>query len=524
MTATSIALCRVSTVKQGIEGNSLEAQDKRVREAADYLGAPVEKFWRLSVSSRKGKNYKRPDLVQMLAYAKQNRRVKYIIVDEVDRFMRSIDEFYHWKLLFREEAGARLVYAAKPALAFKEDTYAAFEEMIDVFKAEASNQERITKTTEKMQARVMAGYYPGAPKQAYQKSATPGLHEPKQPQWSLLQVAFKEVLSQEYTPREALVRLNAKGYRQGSNTDIDMERFKRILLDPYYAGIVQMSNWPTNPNGLHRAMITPYEHDRIKEIVSGKKKFSRQQFNEHYRLSNLMECTECIVDETAKYPRLVGYNHHNGKQGDKRKFYEKYRCRACKKEHNRKLVHDGLNDILRPLQLVPEKQSEFIRALRQVWEQEHKDNAHHVEMLHNRLNKLATSKSNLVIAMGDGNISKEDGDSAIEVLKADIKVVEDELDNAQNIEQDFVEFVDFTMNMIRNMQDEFWKLDQKHLGWCKQLLFPEGFSVSRSGKVYTPKISDFYRLATIEKDSEEPSISYMVIPRGVEPLIFRMRT
>lgn len=271
-------------------------------------------------------------------------------------------------------------------------------------------------------------------------------------------------------------------------------------------------------------MITPEEHYKIKEIVVGKKKIPHKQFNQTYMLSNLMDCTDCPEDPSAKHPRLVGYTHHNGKPGEKRKFYQKYRCRACKKEHNRQLVHDGLNEVLQPLELAPERQDEFIKALRQVWEQEHQDNARYAQTLQTRLGELTNAKNNLVLSIASGKISKDDGNPALESLKADIKAVSDELDASQDIEQDFVEFVDFTMNMIRDLQDEWWQLDQKHLGWCKQLLFPEGFSVSRAGKVYTPKISEFYRLASIEKGSEEPDFSVLVTPRGVEPLIFRMRT
>lgn len=87
-----------------------------------------------------------------------------------------------------------------------------------------------------------------------------------------------------------------------------------------------------------------------------------------------------------------------------------------------------------------------------------------------------------------------------------------------------MEFVQFTMDFIDKMQRDWWGLDKKHLDWCKQLLFPEGFSVSRDGKVYTPKISDFYTVAAIEKGSGEPSFTQMVTPAGVEPAIFRMRT
>jgi site-specific DNA recombinase len=510
MKATSIALCRVSTAKQRLEGNSLEAQEKRVCDAAAYVGANIEKFWSLNISSRKGKNFKRRDLHEMLAYAKQYKRVQYVIVDEVDRFMRSVDEFYYWKVRFREEAGARLVYAAKPGLTFKDDIYALFEEMIDVFRAETSNVERIVKTTEKMKARVVAGYYPGVPKQGYQRTTTPGLHKPREPQWNMLKVAFGEVASQEYTLQEALKRLQARGYKTTRGSDLDMERFKTILLDPYYAGVCQMSTWPPNPHGLHIAMITLEQHEKLKEIVAGKKKIAHKRFNPKYCLSNLLDCTECLTDENAHFPRVVGYDHHNGKQGEKRKHYEKYRCRSCNKEHTRSYVHNEISSVLERLELAPRKRAEFIAALRTVWEQEHQDNARFIQALEQRLHELVTNKNSLVMAIATGKVMEADGNTALEGIKSDIDKVNDEIADAQSIEQDFVEFVEFTMNFIDEMQRNWWELDQKHLGWCKQLLFPEGFSISRDGKVYTPKISEFYRLATIEKGSEEPSFSQMV--------------
>ena len=37
----AIALCRVSTVKQGVEGSSLEAQETRVYDAASLFNAEI---------------------------------------------------------------------------------------------------------------------------------------------------------------------------------------------------------------------------------------------------------------------------------------------------------------------------------------------------------------------------------------------------------------------------------------------------------------------------------------------------
>src|ERR1700733_1191746 len=434
MKCKAIALCRVSTVKQRLEGNSLEAQEARVYNAAAFLDAEIIKIWSLNTSSKKGVNRKRKDLQEMLTFCRHHKSVKYLIVDEVDRFMRSIGEYYWFKEEFKH-LGVEIRFASKPHLSGN-DQIAIFDEMIDIYRAESSNIERSTKTTDKMKARVAVGYYPGAPKQGYQRSMTPGLHEPKEPQWSMLKEAFSEILSQRWTAQEVLKRLNARGYKTTHGSDLDMERFKCILFDPYYAGAIQFSNWEPCLRGLHKAMITLEQHEQLKVIVDGKKKFTRKQFNPKYRLSNLMACTDCLHDVNARYPRLVGYDHNNGKPGSKRKVYESYKSRCCKVEQKRQVVHDGLNAILGPLELEPSKRDEFLAALRLVWQQEHQDNARFVQTLQQRQSALIADKDSLVMAMAVGKISDGDGNSALASIKEKIRSVGDELNAAQDIEQD----------------------------------------------------------------------------------------
>lgn len=82
----AIALCRVSTKSQLLDGN-LEPQEERIIRAANILSVEVIKWWKLAVSSRKGKNLERKDILEMYEYCKSNKRIKYLIADEVDRFM-----------------------------------------------------------------------------------------------------------------------------------------------------------------------------------------------------------------------------------------------------------------------------------------------------------------------------------------------------------------------------------------------------------------------------------------------------
>ena len=513
----AIALCRVSTVKQSIEGSSLEAQEQRVYDAAMYLNAEIVQFWGIKRSSRKGKNYQRKDLLEMLAVAKADKKIKYIIVDEPDRFMREFDVYYYWKVVFREQAGAKLVYAKKPHLADEDNIMTLMEEMMDVFRAEASNLERITKTTSNMQAKVKQGYFPGRTKPGYKMTATPGFFEPLEPDWSILRESFMSVLLGA-TVKEVVRSVNEKGYRTRSGKLMDTYNFKKILRDPYYAGIIAMSSWEVNPNGLHKPMITIEQHEQLKALADGIVYKPRKKFRSDFCLSNLMDCKECIGRETRKAPRLVGYDHSNGKKGNSLKRYKRYRCRNCGLSMLQEELHGTVSDELLGLEIVPSRKDEFIGALRQVWEQDASIVISRSKGLQRRLDELKTEKNTAVRNSLNNRFNEDDIKAVLDVIDADIKHIESEMRELSDIENDFVDFVDFSMEFAESLRERFWELDAEHLGWCKQLLFPEGFSISRDKKVYTPKISDFYRLTSNQKDPERSSESNMVGDRGFEPL------
>lgn len=515
----AIALCRVSTVRQGEEGSSLEAQEQRVYEAATYFKAEIVKFWSIKQSSRKGKNYQRKDLVEMLDYAKADKKVKYIIVDEPDRFMRDFRVYYYWQVKFREEAGVKLVYAKKPHLAEDDSPMSLMEEMFDVFRGESDNEGRINKTTTNMQARVKLGYFPGNIKAGYTRSNTPGLFEPLEPSWSNIQHAFKSIISGEKSIKEAVQDLNEKGYKTPSGNPIDSSRFKKMMEDPYYAGIIKMSSWEVNPNGLHIPMITVEEHNHLKSLAQGAVYSPHKKFRSDFLLSNHMECTDCL-QESAKHPRFVGYDHSNGKKGNSHKTYKRYRCRGCRSSFLQDELHAVFSEVLLQLRLSDSRKDEFMAALRTVWEQDTQRTITRSKSFKTRLEQLEEERKNVLRNALRNNLSQTDIEDVLETVDKDINDVTQTINELSEIENDFVEFVDFTLTYIENLRENFWSLDAEELRWCKQLLFPEGFSVSRDKKVYTPKISDFYRLATTKEDPEESSKIHLVHPTGFEPMAF----
>ena len=496
----AIALCRVSTSKQRIEGSSLDAQEARVNKCAQYLDVDIKQLWSLDTSSRKGKNLARKDLKEMYECCKHDKSIKYIIVDEADRFMRSMEEAYWWKVQFKM-INVKLAYANMPEITHIDDPMSVMREMMAFFQAEVSNHERITKTTEKMQAKIQAGYYPGMVHQGYQKSDIRSLHIPREPQWSLLKEAMQKILYHSYSLSDALEWLNKSRYTLQGGGKIDMYKLKRILIEPYYAGIVRMSTWKViRKNALHKAMISEIEHERLVTIVSGKrKKFTVKKFNPLFLASNIVECADCL-DEHRKEARLVGYKHHNGKPERTRKYYERYRCRGCNSNILKNKLHKQLDDIFYKTELIIDDQGLFIEAMRKTWQIDMSNSLETIKRLNQKHTLLTNEKVNLVRTMASNPDMASDFKISIKSIKSEIEEVEAEISNASNVEADFDRFMAFSIEYTNNLKDNWWgaeSVDDRIR--LKELIYLDGLAVSRDGKVRTPLLSPIYRYGSSKK-------------------------
>lgn len=500
----AIALCRVSTSKQRIEGSSLEAQEARVNDCAQYLDVEIKQLWSLDTSSRKGKNIARTDINEMYEYCKLDKSIKYIIVDEADRFMRSMEEAYWWKVQFKL-INAYLAYANMPEITHEDNPMSVMREMMAFFQAEVSNHERITKTTEKMQAKIKAGYYPGMVHQGYQKSDVPSLHVPREPQWSLLKEAMLSILYKSMSLADTLDWLNENGYRLQGGGKLDMYKLRQILKQPYYAGIIQMSNWDVVcKKGLHTAMINEEEHLRLVEIVTGKrKKFTVHKFNPLFPASNIIVCAEC-TEEGNKETHLVGYRHHNGKPLRTRRYYERYRCRGCNKNSLKDKVHRGIDRNFDKTELIIDDKGVFLDCMRKAWQSDVGDSLQVVRRLKQKQTILHQEKDSLVRSMASNPELASDFKASILNLKLEIEAVENQIADAENIEDDFEEFMAFALSYVEHLKENWWAAeDPEERIRLKELLFLDGLQVFRNGKVRTPTLSPIYRYKSSKKTSED---------------------
>lgn len=514
----AIANCRVSSDEQ-LKNNSLNKQRQAVLEAAKKLGAtiPEDWWWSGSVSSKRGGNLKRKDIIEMLDHCKKHPDVKYLIVDEPDRFMRSIDEAVYLEMEFKM-LGVRVWYASDDELN-SDDMSAKLMKFMKYFVAEGSNEERQRKSINGQVQALKEGRYTFHPKPGYTRGEKVGIHEVDPVRGPLLKEAMLSIINRHLTPTQALIRLNKSDFAKG-RAAYKMDKFRKILTDPFYAGIVEINKQVQyrNENGLHEPILSLSEHRELLSIMANKPKNQagpRKNGNPKYPLNNLISHDTC---KDKRYGRIVGVDINNGK--NKTRIYEKYRCRACLQSMARSEMHDKIIDHFDRAYVTNEGLEDLLDALETVWKQKEGDKLQHATRLRHRISSLNKNIERQVEAVTNpGNeIIREELLDAIKKKKAELIELEDELVKLHtDAEDDKQRFLKFAFDFINNKSQKFLdpSLSDENRKRCKQILFPAGFRMDANKNVYTPEISPLIRLATNKKDLPETEKSFMVRVTGL---------
>lgn len=512
----AIALCRVSTVEQ-LESNSLNRQRDAVMKAANELGVliPDDGWWSGSVSSKRGTNIYRKDLQEMIDRCKRDKRIKYVIVDEPDRFMRSIDEAAFFEVSFRQ-LGVTVWYASDPELN-KGDLASKLLKFTKYLSAEGSNEERQNKSIAGQTKALLEGRYPFSPKPGYRKGQSKAIQDVDSIRGPILKLILERVAGRLVTPSQALVELNRSDFVVNHSL-YRMDKFRNILIDPFYAGVVEVDKQvkARNENGLHEPLITLKQNQELIRIMNDKEKTQsgpRKNGNPKYPLSNLVSCSAC-TDRTNG--RFVGFDHSNGKPGGP--IYEKYRCRACKRYITRQELHQQVSEQFTGNLLTTDGLVALEKALDKVWKEEEGQTQQEVIRLKAKIKTINEDISNQVQAATDPtNASiKPEILILIEKRKNELYDLEVQLDNTDTkADTDKKEFLGFAFDFIQDMGSKFFEISRENRLRCKQLVFPAGFYVDENKKVYTPETSILYRLATKKKGTVAPNNSHLVRVTGL---------
>jgi hypothetical protein len=506
----ALAIGRVSTKNQADNNHSLVAQRTNIDVMAVELEAEIIRRWEMAVSSRKGKNLKRKDLVEAKQLCRFNKNIKYILLDRVNRLGREAQYLTFYMLDLEINHGVRVIFCDPSQQELNGTDPKTFLKRVEkLVEGELENEERASLSNERMRKRVALGYYPFYPHQGYKKTAAKdGYHVPDEPRFTLLQKALKATASLEMTPKEAQLWLSANGYRtpviyrkdkdghkvKKGERILDLNHFTEIMKKSYYAGKIEIEGWTTNPRGLHKPMITPEELEINIAVANGRKIRRKQRYNPDFKL-NLSFHESCM----EKDGKMTGINHTNGKGW----YRKEYLCRACKKRLPRDKVDDSMTSHLNRLVPSDKGVTALKEALKQVWSNKESYRIDRMKSLQARKLELGCLKSQMIHSLSANPDFGDDIKDELTKIKAEINKIDVLIAEDSNTENEFAEFAEFAIDYTEDLRKRWWELPGEKLQECKHLIFRSKIIVQPDGNVYTPDLSLIYSL---QKKNDDPKV------------------
>ncbi len=538
--AWALATCRVSSYAQE-DSDSLSHQQKSIIKFAKTYNAhiPTEEevgrkgggWWVGVHSSKKGKNIYRKDLLEMKEMCKKYKRIRYIFVSVPDRLMRSLAEANHFEVEL-DRLGVKIVFTETPELNYKEDSTEQERNFIELmrnmqfFFAQSSNTERFNKAVSGQTAAIKDGRYPFMPKFGYMKGTVPGVHVPIPELKPYLKNILTRLGSGLITLHQSMDEYNNTPYvKSGKQKGYTFDRWKKVVSDPYYAGIVEKNGKYIKArceHGKHEALITVEQHLYILELVSNKKKHCdgpRKNGNPDFLLNVMTMHKECTEEEEkvgrvgkSNRGKLVGYKTRNGRSET---LYYRYKCRKCKFSITKERLENQVKEILDSLNFTAEHSAEVEKTLKRIWTIEEAGDEAEIKSLRSKIVVAEKDLNKMVDKWTTGNIANEtveqmlqkrieEKNNEIEAYKARIAELSD------NEHTKYQEFVDFALHFVNHLGTHFFKLTPGYAKKCKLLVFPSGIFVDDKEKVQIPEISWFYRGQNNKKESSDPDLSNMV--------------
>ncbi len=308
----AIIYCRISSIKQRVEGSGLESQEHRCRKYANSQGYSVEKVFTDDVSGG-GDFMKRKGMVALLDYLRRRRNTDYVVIfDDLKRFAR--DTMFHLKL----RAEMTKYHATIECLNFKfEDTpEGKFVEIIHAAQGELERAQTGRQTIQKMQARLEQGYFVFQAPLGYRYKKTKGhgkLLVRDEPNASIVQEALEGYARGRFQTQAEVRKFLEKHETIPKNAHgrIANKRVPDLLTRVLYAGYITHERWGISMVRAHHEPLIDLEtFERIQGRMKGRAYVpARKDLNQEFPLRGFILCGDCGKPYTSCFSKGKTKHH-----------------------------------------------------------------------------------------------------------------------------------------------------------------------------------------------------------------------
>jgi site-specific DNA recombinase len=297
------AYTRVSTVKQGEKGVSLQEQKDAILRYAQLHGLEIVRWFEERESAAKTG---RPAFMQML----QLLRIKVaqgVVIHKIDRSARNLEDWVDVSKL--ADAGVAIHFANESVdLATVSGRLSA-----DIQAVVASHYSRNLREEAKkgIYGRLKQGFYPFRAPIGYTDQGAAKLKLPDPVMAPLVQETFELYGAGKFPLMRLADHMYERGLRNRRGGPVTVKGISTILNNPFYIGIMRIKKNGQNFSGNHEPLVGRDLFERVQALLLGKTVDRVVQHS--FLFSRLVRCASC----------------HYSLIGERRKGHTYYRC------HNR---------------------------------------------------------------------------------------------------------------------------------------------------------------------------------------------
>jgi hypothetical protein len=460
----AVGAIRVSTEKQGRDGDSPDDQKRQIDRYGESRNMPIRKYFAFLES---GSKVKQP-MQEVIDYCKDPKnQIKYVIIKSIDRFTRGGSRIYEDLKEQLDVCGVSLVdvYGVISAekvntldhlgFAYKWSEYSPSKKT-EILEAERAKDELRDIMSRMIGAEIrytQVGYWMRQPPFGFVSEKIETRHgkrtilKPHIEEAPLIRKMYELKALGTMSDRQIVDKMNELGFRtrktyvrdnsdrskiigtKGGNP-LEMTKINRYLENPIYAGVVK-EKWtndkPVNAafeglvsfelyNQANRSRAALHESadgDIEYEKVRPDEKAKKGVHNDEFAYRRFIACPTC-------HNPLLG-SASRGKMG---KYYPAYHCSNHGRYYRipKQEFEDTISEFVKNISINSEKVDALTEAVMTVWEQKHESVKEDSKAIQKRIDALTQQKHAII-----DKIKIVSSVTAIEMLEADLVKTEEEI-------------------------------------------------------------------------------------------------
>jgi len=422
------AYIRVSTVKQGEHGSSLQEQRDAIMSFAARNGLHISAWFEERETAAK---IGRLEFTRMLKSLRRG-AASGVIFHKIDRSARNLTDWSVVQDLAEQGVDVRFTQEAVN-LGSNEGRLTG-----DFLAVIASHYIRNLREEVKkgMRGRLKQGIYPlGAPI-GYLNNGSGKTKTPDPERAPFVRDAFHWYADGRYSLRTLCDELYARGFRTKNGKRVDANRLQKMLRNPFYIGLMYMKRSGESYIGVHEPLVSKAVFDRVQQNLDGKRNAAATQHD--FLLRRMITCANCPY-------RLIG---------EKQKGYVYYRChtRGCPTLTIREdQVIEAFETRLQPLHLEAAEIHELREMVLARFNQKEAWRDAHARALNLRMEAVRTRLSRLIDAYTDGMIEQPLFSEKKLSLLMEQKGLEEERSLITSNQSDVTRTLDAILEQLKNV-------------------------------------------------------------------------